>query len=107
MPKSFKVISQVIRMRRHGGRYVGRNNVEYPIRDAAQYEKLVELEATGDVQLLCTPEERAEYESDLKQAGNPEAPAQEPKVEEPVESGDAKTTEEPEEDLEEDLEGDI
>lgn len=74
MPKTFKVISQVIRLRRHGGVYTGRNNVEYPIRDAAQFALLKKLEATGDVQIMCTPEERKEYDA---------AAPQEPKVEAP------------------------
>ena len=76
---TFKVISPVIRLRRHGGIFKGRNNVDYPIRSAEQYAALVPLEATADVMIGCTPEERAAYEAQLSPKGKeskkaPEAP---------------------------------
>lgn len=71
MAKTFKVISQVIRLRRHGGVYKGRNNVDYPIRNAEQYEQLVKLEDTADVMINCTSEERSEYEAQLAKAEKP------------------------------------
>lgn len=101
MPKTFKVISQVIRMRRHGGIYAGRNNVEYPIRDAAQYACLKELENVGEVQIMCSPEERSEYEASPDEPKKVDAPkpaqkpAEEPKQPEaPKASGDKEDGEE-------------
>jgi hypothetical protein len=82
---TFKVISPVIRLRRHGGVFKGRNNVDYPIRNAEQFEVLKSLELTADVVISCTPEERAAYEAQLsKPVEAPQAKVEAPKVQKPV-----------------------
>lgn len=79
MSKTFKVLSPVIRLRRHGGVFVGRNNVEYPIHSKEQYEVLKSLEPV-EVQMQLTPSERDEYEAAKPTAVAPKEPAKAPEV---------------------------
>lgn len=72
MAKTFKVLSPVIRLRRHGGVFVGRNNIEYPIQSKEQYEALKTLEPV-EVQMQLTADERAEYEAKAEAPVAPKA----------------------------------